>query len=163
MAGSFRGANKTGVGRKHIWSQNGGPLTNYQYAKVTGFTSNSSGSIATMSVGNLKLNQAGLWHLSASFYIDDASKGQVQLRLIGPTGSGFFSGRDKLVAEATRQATAPVQVSGSGRSDQLVTWTGWVSEAMAAMTLFMEVYQANEDGRTVSTTTYIITAELLSS
>jgi hypothetical protein len=147
-------------GRVHSWQQTGYTLNNNTPMAVTGWGVVQAGSIATLSSGNLKLNRPGLWSLRWSSFVDAGVSGYVQAQAETLDNSNLFSGMPYLVKTETRQIT--IGVAGSGNSEVLLTWTGYVDATMAAKSIRFVVFQANDTGASTNATGAVMTAEFLS-
>jgi hypothetical protein len=64
-----------------------------------------------------------------------------------------------LAKTETRQIT--VGVDGSGNSEMLLTWTGYVPEAMAAKSIRLVAFQRNDAGQSTAATAVVMTADFL--
>lgn len=147
------------TGRVHSWQQGGYTLAHNSPLTVTGWSVAQSGSIATLVGGNLRLNRAGLWSLRFSSFIDAGVSGFVQFTVETTDNSPLFSGVAYLSSSATRQIT--IGVAGSGMSEIMLSWTGYVDATMATKQIRFVVYQANDVNQSTTNTNALMSAEFL--
>ena len=147
-------------GRKHYWTANNVAINGSDtFAQVTALIDATSpqGTVASMSSGSLYLNAAGLWSITASFFVDSGKDGIARLRLIWTNGA--FAGRDTITDSRCRQITT--SLGQSGNAECVITWVGWVDSASAANPLQMWIANRTSDGSTTSTTVLTMGAEYL--
>jgi hypothetical protein len=142
---------------KHAWSQTGALNGIDSYAKVAAWTSDASGNVATMSNGDLLLNRAGLWAITASFFNDAPVDGINRLELRWEDGA--FPGVTKLADYRTRQSAG---INGAGQGQCTITWVGYVNSSAAAAALEMWVACRTANGSTSTFAEYHLSAEYLS-
>jgi hypothetical protein len=154
--GRFGGA----AGRRHAWHMPAGTVPNNSSTKITSWSSVLSGSIATLSSGNLVLNRAGLWSLRFTFFADSGNDGFTRATLKTVDGTGLFSGLHYIQDARTRRIT--LGVDGSGNSECCLTWTGYVDATYAAKQIAAYVYQNNHQGSSLTNCVMTLAAEFLS-
>jgi hypothetical protein len=125
------------VARKHHWVQTGAPTGAGTIILISGLSSTqvgTSGTIATQTGGNLTLNKAGLWSITAAiFATSGTSRNQgVQLKWT----NGAFPGGSTLYQ--INGAIGGSGILGNGLST--MSWVGYVNEAQAALPIEFSVF-----------------------